>query len=122
MDSTLRASPTPSPAGDPSARGGPTVWSRAPFGTSNQRCLACEGHGDAHCRPGEDSSGSTPVGSALSTHGNRPIVSRADPHYAYRPDRHGTCPKVQVLMFMFYPMYNLLLLDINLMILHIIIL
>ena len=96
MDSTLRASPTPSPAGDPSARGGPTVWSRAPFGTSNQRCLACEGHGDAHCRPGEDSSGSTPVGSALSTHGNQPIVTRADPHHAYSPDRHGTCPKVQV--------------------------
>jgi hypothetical protein len=51
--------------------------------------LACEGHGDAHCRPGEDSSGSTPVGSALSTHGNQPIVTRADLHHAYRPTVTG---------------------------------
>ena len=74
--------------GGPSARGGPTVWSRAPFGTSNQRCLACEGHGDAHCRPGEDSSGSIPVGSALNTSGPA-HVSCADLHYACHPTVTG---------------------------------
>jgi hypothetical protein len=44
--------------------------------TSNQRCLTCERHGDANCRPEDDTLGSTPNGSAFNAAGTRPRVMR----------------------------------------------
>jgi hypothetical protein len=63
--------------------------------TLHQRCLACERHGDADCRPEEDTLGSTPNGSAFNANGTR-LVLCADPTPKDATPRHGTCPKAQV--------------------------
>jgi hypothetical protein len=58
---------------------GLTVWDR---GVTARRLhieptlFACERHGDADCRPEEDTLGSTPNGTAFNTDGTRPRVMR----------------------------------------------
>ena len=78
---------------------------------SHQRCLACERHGDADCRPEEDILGSTPNGSALNANGTR-LVLCADPTPKDATPRHGTCPKAQVHYYLLYQLlfYPLILL------------
>jgi hypothetical protein len=61
--------------------------------------LACERHGDADCRPEEDTLGSTPNGSAFNTAGTAHVLC-ADPTSKDITPRYGTCPKAQVREFL----------------------
>ncbi len=65
--------------------GARAVSSLTSFIISCVSTLACERHGDADCRPEEDTLGSTPNGSALNTTGTSPCIMRW-------PDLEGRYP------------------------------
>jgi hypothetical protein len=83
--------------GGQSAREGSTVWSCTPFAHGSNAVCMWTARWRRLPSWREDLSGSTPVGSALKTHGTGLCVMRW-PALHRSPDRHGTCPKVQAVI------------------------
>ena len=74
--------------GGPSAHGGPTVWSRAPFGTSNNAVWHVKGTATPTAVLGRTRRAQHPS-AAHRTHTAPAYVSCADPHYACHPTVTG---------------------------------